>query len=187
MNALSSLVTNVKLWWGVAGGIILLIADKKFGPSEEDLPTSLKSILAILCVAEIYLLLSSNASVSQRSLLLAAMAVLVFAAFYTYFSFVTTYTKLVQRPAPWWRFWNKDNITETIKVVGGRLTQQARDSLKSTPRSVDDYFSAVAYNEDLVWSRWSRGINKTVLFLLYSAFILSAAACLVIPAQTIAD
>lgn len=185
MSALSSLVADVKVWWGVATGILLLIVDKNFGPSEEDLPTGLRSILAILCVAEIYLLLSSGESLSRLFLILAALAVLLFAALYTYFSFVTTYTKEVDRPAPWWRFWNRRNITEVKRVVGGRLTPEASAGLRANPISVDDYFRDVAYQEDLVWSRWSRGINKIVLFLLYSAFIISATACLVMPALSL--
>jgi hypothetical protein len=106
----------------------------------------------------------------------------VLAALYCYFSFTITYTKEVDSPAPWWRFWNRKNVTKIKRVVGGNLTPKAQADIKAHPMTVDEYFKGVSFEEDLVWTRQSRGINKVVLFLLYSAFILVAAACLVVPA-----
>ncbi len=183
-NDLASLAKNVKVWWGAAAAIIVLVVDRNFSPSEQDLPTSLKRILQVLCVAEIYFILNLDQAASPKYLIGAAILTLTLAGLYTYFSFVTTYHKEVTKPAPVWRIWKKDNVQEIVKVVGGRLTRTASAHVNdpNNPISTQDYFAGVAYDEDLVWSRWSRGINQTIMFLLYSAFILTAAACLVIPA-----
>lgn len=183
-ETLTSLPKNIKTWWGVAAAIIILIVDKKFGPDEQDLPTSLRRILQVLCVAEIYFLLTLEEDISRTYLVAAASLTLALACLYTYFSLVITYNKEVTRPAPFWRFWNRDNVQEIVKVVGGRLTPVASHAVNdpNNPQSVQEYFAGVQYNEDLVWSRWSRGVNQAVRFVLYSAFILTATACLVIPA-----
>jgi Ca2+/Na+ antiporter len=182
MIDISHVLGNAKLWWALGDGIVLLLADKKFAPSEQDLPVPLKTILAVLCIAEIYVLLQRQ-PVGYVDILYPGAGVLLIAALYVYFKFVVSYKKQATIPPPKWKFWSNVQQTVELPIVGGRLIERARDKIRSESMSVQEYFKTVAFDEDMVWSRWSRGLAQAMLLLLYAAFILSAAACLVMATQ----
>ncbi len=92
---------------------------------------------------------------------------IIFLLVYRYFSF----QKTVHNNPSWWQFWRRQY--DTIRVVGGYwLRPEARNVIEQTNITTADYFAGVAFEEDKVWSGFSRALSWLTLVVSYFTLIL---------------
>lgn len=97
------------------------------------------------------------------------IAALAFLLIYSLLIGIYVYSKLVVV--------DPDNHVGETKVIGGLwLTDHAKAVLRSGPLTIALVFKGSGYNEDLVWSRISRGLAK-LLFQLGYVGLVGAGTC----------
>lgn len=172
MRELLANLSHLKLVIGAAGVIVALLVDSKLGPAEDDLPLRFRVILAVPVIVAIFheQRLSEEQRAGELPYLFCFFIVALLA--YSMIWLLLGYRKETATPRPWWRFWGGDYHYKTVRVMGGWLKQEARDTIRREGIPPQEYFEGTAYEQDRVWTRGSRACARAVLILTYIAVVL---------------
>lgn len=167
---MSSYVTefhNIKYIVSAAGVLIALLFDRKLGPAEDDLPLRFKIILAAPVVVAVFY--SQTFTAYQKIALVPyAFGLLLFSiTIYMIMWSLFGFKKVIVIDKKWWKPFAAPYTYQDTRVMGGRLSEQAKRDINMHHTSVQEYFEGTAYDQDLVWTRGSRALRQVILVLSY--------------------
>jgi hypothetical protein len=160
------------LYAAVSGIVTLLLGRTKLAPFKDDMPVPIKTILVCLAIAEILLLDHIKAAVAQTWLMTGlAVSILVFLLVYLGTYLLFGYHKILPVPSGGW-FRKKLAYTD-VKILGGiRLTPQALNA-RTRGRNPQQFLEDNQYDQDAVWTRWSRLPVQIAVVLSYVLLVVS--------------
>jgi hypothetical protein len=171
---------GIKPIFKAVAAVVTLVTGKFPFKYDDDLPTP---ILIVFAIAEIYAL--SFVPDAQREIAWAALVAgllvssIIFMLVYRFLS----YTKTVDTFPPKWQFWRMRYSQS--RIVGGYwLRPEARAAILRNGTTTQGYFAGVAFNEDMVWPRWSRALAWLTLVVTYFILILSSVGIAYLAALT---
>src|SRR5947209_6502383 len=153
MNDLLANLHHLEVVIVAAGVIGALLLDSSLGPAEDDLPLRFKVILVVPVIAAVFQV--QRLTNEQRGLVLPyvfGLFLLVLLGYSVIWALLG-YTKEVATPQSWWKFWSNAYAYKKVRVMGGCLLPQARDTIRSESITAQEYFEGTAYSQDRVWTR----------------------------------
>jgi len=165
---LAGLVASVAAILAAGGAITLAwVRNATWAPPEEDVPNAparVASLLTTIAVAGLWF--ETGKSLSARELEIIA----AFTGGLTFF-FLLLYTLMMGVYIFEKRMANEHGQVESRRTVGGFwLTPHGREGLKSA-LTAQRLLEGAAYQNDLVWSRYSRSLVKMVLIVAFTGLI----------------
>jgi hypothetical protein len=82
------------------------------------------------------------------------------------------YKKVISVPRPWWKRWGQPYSYKNIRIMGGRLRDDAKATIKRERINPQIYFEGTGYDQDSVWTRGSRAIAQITLIFTYFMVVL---------------
>ena len=174
------LIGGIKPLFQAASVPITLVMNKFSFKYDEDLPGP---ILTVIVIAEFYFLSLIPDATDRQSIFTFLMAGLLCSSlsFMLVYRFLS-YQKKVDALPPRWKFW-RPRYDEVRTVGGFWLRGDAKASIEANQTTVADYFAGVAYDEDLVWDRWSRACSWLTLVVSYFLLIFCAVGSMFLVAE----
>jgi hypothetical protein len=172
-------IGGIKTVFKAASAVATFVVGKFSFKFDEDLPAP---ILIVFACAGVYFLSSmddAGAQYSTMAWLVVALVIssIAFVLVYRFFS----YNKTVDNQTPRWKFWRPRYAT--LRIVGGFwLRGDAKAAIESNRITTAQYLSGVAFDEDMVWWRWSRALAWLSLVTAYFVMITSAVGILYLTA-----
>jgi hypothetical protein len=181
MKELLADLHNIKVIIGAAGVIAALLFDSKLGPAEDDLPLHFKVILAVPIIAATFYV--QRLTADQRAAALPPLLGLFVIALIAYSTLrsLLGYWKQIAKRRPWWKLWGDDFSYPKVRVMGGRLVPEARNTIRTNGITTQEFFEGTAYDQDRVWTRGSRACSQALLILTYIAVVLFFTATIAVP------
>lgn len=172
MREILANLSHLKLVIGAAGVVVALLVDSNLGPAEDDLPLRFKIILAVPVIVAIFheQRLSEEQRASELPYLFGFFVVALIS--YSMIWLLLGYRKETATPRLWWRLGGSNYRYKTVRVMGGWLKQEARNTIRREDITIQEYFEGTAYEQDRVWTRGSRACVRVLLILTYIAVVL---------------
>jgi hypothetical protein len=171
-DIISALKYAKPLYAAVSGVLTLLLGKSHVSPFDEDMPVPMKTVLVCIAIAEIYLIDSVKGMVGARWLIaMMALAVIVFLMIYLVTYQLFGYDKILPDPKKGW--FGTTFRYKQVKILGGLWLQPAAQQAAAENQVMQDFLADNAYNQDLVWSRWSRAPVQIVAVLSYVLLVIS--------------
>jgi hypothetical protein len=175
-------VGGIKPLFQAASVPVTLVVNKFSFKYDEDLPGP---ILIVIMIAEFYFL-SLIPDAAHRQIFLTLLisglvcSSIVFMLVYRFLS----YQKRVDALPPRWKFWKPRY--DKVRTVGGFwLRPDAKARVEAEKITVAEYFAGVAYDEDMVWWRWSRACSWLTLVVSYFFLIFCAVGSLFVVVESL--
>ncbi|HEX7773002.1 MAG TPA: hypothetical protein VF435_11320 [Pyrinomonadaceae bacterium] len=171
----TSLVATAGTIIAAAGALIMgFRRGAKWEPEELDVDRGARRVASLLTAVGLVVLWSQFQSQDHlptliKAAILCGVLTLVFLVVYGYIIQVYTYVKEVV-VAP-------DQV-RNVKIIGGRLTANAKETIEEKGLTLQDYFKGTAYKPDVVWTRESRGVVKQLFVLCYIGLTVAGAVTL---------
>jgi hypothetical protein len=167
---LAGLVASVGTVLAAGGAVTLAwVRNANWAPPEDDVPSGPAKVTSLLtAVAVAFLWFETGKRFSSGDLTQIAIsfgiATVVSLIIYSLMMGIFVYDRQVARSA---------DTVEVKKTIGGFwLRADAKTSLPKA-KTVQRLFAGAAYDPDLVWPRFSRGLVKSVFILSFMSLILS--------------
>jgi hypothetical protein len=175
-------IGGIKPLFQAASVPVTLIVNKFSFKYDDDLPGP---ILIVMMVAEFYFLsLIPDATHRQSALTLLVGGLVCSSILFMLVYRFLSYQKKVDAIPPRWKFWKPRY--DMVRTVGGFwLRPDAKAKIEAENITVSDYFAGVAYDEDVVWWRWSRACSWLTLFVSYFSLIFCAVGSLFVIAESL--